>query len=122
MKGSGNGEQALPNPIKEKPRGQNSGETENNLAQDERGIFSGGGIFDQLAQATGAKDAVIVLGNALATEKKFARRATRDRFARRMIEAGLLGEGLHRSVRRGRNDWQRRGRYCRFFLVAKFFV
>lgn len=97
VKGNGNCEQALPNPIKEKPRGHNSGQRENNLAEDERGIFFGRRSFEEFFQATGANHSVIVFGDAFAAEKQLALRATRHGLAHEMMETGLLSESWHGS-------------------------
>jgi hypothetical protein len=47
------------------------------------------------AQTDGAQDAVIVLGDALATKEMAALRALGGGFARRVVEAMLLGQGRH---------------------------
>ena len=75
---------------------------------------------DQLRQACGADDAVVMFRDAFATEKTAALRAPRHRFTLRVIETSLSGEILHelfkrcsdrpQAVRRVRN-W-RRGIYA----------
>ena len=85
----------MPDPIKEKPRGENSSQTKDGLFQAEQAICFGAGRFDKFLQATGADDAVIMFGDAFAAEEEFALGTTRNGFTQRVVETTLLVELFH---------------------------
>jgi hypothetical protein len=95
MKLSRNQKQHLPDPVKKECRRQKSGQAQAGAAQGAERMAAGAVHARDPAQADGAKEAVVVFGDALAAEELAAFEALRDRLAGRVVQAMLMGQGRH---------------------------
>jgi len=85
----------LAEPIKEKHGGEQAAQAQSGPAEGAERMSARARREGKPAQTDGAKDAVVVLGDALATEELAALRALGGSFAGGMVEAMLLGERQH---------------------------
>lgn len=102
VKVRGNAEQRAAEEIKTKPKNADANGKLNHRKHPREGTARRVRLDGQLAQAIGANDAVIVLGDAFAAIEVAAFRAARHSFAQRMLKATLMNELRHYESAAGR--------------------